>query len=361
VETESSSKTFSSLPASFAVGGLAVLVGLIKYGIDMWSGWPNMLAIAQNLANPHVSSLLAGNQDYVLNSSTSAILIGLVPNVTPATFVIWSVFLALVSLVLPFLCPQIRRSQGQAKLLFIFVVGGALLPLVLTWIGSYDPVSVIGLTLALGFRNSLVNLSGWILVGFNHFSIGAISLLLIAPLLWLIGNHGVRRVPWLKMAVGLAGLGLGNFFIMIIIGVWGGATSRWTVFRHYEPSFYLNNLIATMPIIVFSALGVGWLLLLDRRLIKSPVTKLLVAQGLAIPIVISLFAVDQSRVTAVLLFAPMLVFASHSQELFSENELKRMWNRWWLAAVIIPVPLFLLGSIDMVGWQSILHWRANFL
>jgi hypothetical protein len=144
------------------------------------------------------------------------------------------------------------------------------------------------------------------------------------------------------------------------IGFWGGATSRWTVFRLYEPSLYFNNLIATMPIVIFSALGVGWLVLLDRQLVKSPVTKLLLAQGIAIPILISLVAVDQSRVTAVLLFAPTLVFVIHAHELFSEAELKRVWDRYLLAALIVPVPLFLMGSADMTGWQSILYWRANF-
>jgi hypothetical protein len=96
---------------------------------------------------------------------------------------------------LPFFSPQIRQSKWQAKILFIFIVGGALLPLILTWIGSYDPISIIGLTLALGYHNKFISLTGWTLIGFNHFSIGVISLVLIAPLLWLIGSQGIRRFP----------------------------------------------------------------------------------------------------------------------------------------------------------------------
>ena len=115
-----------------------------------------------------------------------------------------------------------------------------------------------------------------------------------------------------------------------------------------------------MPVLIFSALGVGWIVLLDKQLLKNPVSKILIAQGIITPIFVSFIALDQSRVTAVLLFAPILVFATHAGQLFSEADLRRVWNRYWLVAVIVPVPLFLGGLIDMTGWQSILSWRASF-
>jgi len=105
---------------------------------------------------------------------------------------------------------------------------------------------------------------------------------------------------------------------------------------------------------------VGWIVLLDRQLLKNPVTKILVAQGIVTPIFVALVAIDQSRVTAILLYAPLFVFATHAGQLFTETDLRRIWERHWLVAVIVPALVFLGGLTDMTGWQSILSWRASF-
>jgi len=77
------------------------------------------------------------------------------------------------------------------------------------------------------------------------------SLELVAPLLWLIGSQGIRRFPWLTVTLGAIGLGIPYLFINILINFWGGLTSRWTMFRLYEPSYHFNILTAAMPALIF--------------------------------------------------------------------------------------------------------------
>lgn len=346
---------------SALLGLLVAFIGVVKYGIDIWPGWPNMFAIAQNLSDPHASPVLAGDQDYILSSPTSALVLGVIPGSNQFVFVSGSVLLALFALVLPFLSPRIAHSKEKARILFIFMAGGALLPLLLTWIGSYDPMTVIGLTLALGFRQRVISLAGWALTGFNHSTLGIISLASVAVILWATPSESTGRDRIKPLLTGAAGLLIGFLLNAALINFWGGATSRWELFRGYPFSFYINNTIAAMPMLIFSALGVGWLVLLRPQWLKLPATKALVLLGLVIPLFASLSAVDQSRVAAMGIFAPVMAYIICVQPQISQNEVGRAWKNLRVAAVIVPIPLFLLGSLESIGWQSILHWTANFL
>ena len=345
---------------SALLGLLVAFIGVVKYGIDIWPGWSNMFAIAQTLSDPQVSSVLAGEQDYILSSPASALVLGIIPGSNQFVFVSGSVLLALFALVLPFLSPRIAHSKDKARILFIFMAGGALVPLLLTWIGSYDPMTVIGLTLALGFRQRVISLAGWALTGFNHSTLGIISLASVAIILWATPTESTANDRIKPLLTGAAGLFVGFLLNAALINFWGGATSRWELFRGYPFSFYINNTIAAMPMLIFSALGVGWLVLLRPQWLKLPATKVLVGLGLFLPVLVSLTAVDQSRVAVMALFAPLMAYIVCVQTQIMQNELRRAWKNLRIAAAIVPIPLFLLGSLEQNGWQSILHWTANF-
>ncbi len=346
---------------SALLGLLVAFIGVVKYGIDIWPGWPNMFAIAQNLSDPHVSPVLAGDQDYILSSATSALVLGVIPGSNQFVFVSGSVLLAFFALVLPFLSPRIAHSKEKARILFIFMAGGALLPLLLTWIGSYDPMTVIGLTLALGFRQRVISLAGWALTGFNHSTLGIISLASVAVILWATPSESTANDRIKPLLTGVAGLLVGFLLNAALINFWGGATSRWELFRGYPFSFYINNTIAAMPMLIFSALGVGWLVLLRPQWLKLPATKVLILLGILIPILLSLTALDQTRISALALFAPIFVFVVYVSHFVALNELMTTWKFLVIAAVIIPIPIYLGGTLEQDGWQSILHWTANFL
>jgi len=346
---------------SALLGSIVAFIGVVKYGIDIWPGWPNMFAITQNLSNPHASPILAGDQDYILSSPTSALLLGVIPGSNQFVFVSGSVVLALFALLLPFLSPRISHSKDKARILFIFMAGGALLPLLLTWIGSYDPMTVIGLTLALGFRQRTISLAGWILTGFNHSTLGIISLAAVAVILWASPAESTKSDRVKPLLIGALGLFIGFFLNAILINFWGGATSRWELFRGYPFSFYINNTIAAMPMLIFSALGVGWLVLLRPRWLKLPATKALILIGLLLPIALSVTALDQTRVSTLAMFAPIFLFVEKGTNLLARKELRTTWKSLSIAGIIIPIPIYWVGVLEQNGWQSILSWTSNFL
>lgn len=345
---------------SAILGLLVAFIGVVKYGIDIFPGWINLFTVSQNLSDPRISPILAGEQDYILSSSTSAVFLGLIPGSNQFVFITGSVLFTFFALLLPFFAPRISYSKNTSRLLFIFMAGGALLPLLLTWIGSYDPVTVIGITLALGFRHRLICLSGWIIAGFNHSPLGVISLIAVGVIYWSISQENSMESRIKPMLLGSIGLFIGFLLNAGLMSYWGGVTSRWELYRNYDLSFYVNNSIASMPILIFSALGVGWLVLLRPSLLKHTATKSLLTLGAIAPVLASLTTLDQSRVTAVALFAPIFAFVICSQQIISPLEFRRVWKNLALAAALVPIPLYHMGSLEQNGWQSILYWTANF-
>lgn len=345
---------------SATLGLLVAFIGVVKYGIDIFPGWINLFTVSQNLTEPRISPILAGDQDYILSSSTSAVILGLIPGSNQFIFVTGSVTLTFIALFLPFLSPRISLSKNTSRLLFIFIAGSALLPLLLTWIGSYDPVTVIGITLALGFHNRLVSIVGWIIAGFNHSPLGSISLIAVGVIYWSVPHDDSMESRIKPILIGLIGLLIGILLNTALMSYWGGVTSRWELFRNYDLSFYVNNTIAAMPVLIFSALGVGWLVLLRPSWLKHTATKSLVTLGIIAPVLASLTTLDQSRVTAVALFAPIFAFTILSTQIISPMEVRRVWKNLALAAAVIPIPVFHMGSLEQNGWQSILSWTTNF-
>jgi hypothetical protein len=161
--------------------------------------------------------------------------------------------------------------------------------------------------------------------------------------------------------MGILGLAFGFFLNAALINFWGGATSRWELFQSYPFSFYINNTVAALPILFFSALGVGWLVVLRPQWRKLAATKALIALGLLLPVAFSLTALDQTRISSLVLFASFFLYICESTSSLNEAEMSKTWRALMLGAIVVPIPLYLAGVVDQTGWQSILYWTANFL
>jgi hypothetical protein len=116
-----------------------------------------------------------------------------------------------------------------------------------------------------------------------------------------------------------------------------------------------------MPMLIFSTLGVGWLVLLRPRWLKLPAAKALILIGLLLPIALSVTALDQTRVSTLAMFAPIFLFVGKGTNLLSRKELRTTWKSLSIAGITIPIPIYWVGVLEQNGWQSILHWTANFL
>lgn len=128
----------------------------------------------------------------------------------------------------------------------------------------------------------------------------------------------------------------------------------------YDLTYYLNSTIAAMPILLFTSFGVGWLVLLQPSWIKLPETKVVISLGFGLSLALSLVALDQTRVIAICLFAPIFAYTAYSPRVLNLITSHSTWRRYAVASAIVPVPLFLGGAIDQTSWQTILYWTSNF-
>jgi len=198
---------------------------------------------------------------------------------------------------------------------------------------------------------------GWTMVGANHAMLVVVAFVLWVPIRYL-ANHSRHRETAIDAITATIGASVGLGASTVLIHAWGGATSRLDVFRLYPVSYYVHNMTAGMPLILFSSLGVGWIVLLDRKYRRIAMSRLLMTEAVLASCFLPLIALDEGRIVSLALLAPLLTWVSAQAK--TEHTANSAWNRYAIAAAIVPVPLVIGGTVQAVGWQNFLHWRANF-
>ncbi len=346
--------------AALLLGLLLAGLGVAKYGLTMWAGWPNLYEVAENWQDPTAGPLVQPPQDYILANAVPSLLLGIVGLTDQTVYVSAQVLLAIVAIVLPFTMPAARDSLATSRVMFVMLAGGPVLALLLTWIGGYDTLCVIGATIAVLARRAPVSALGWLLFALGHSTIAVVAFVLSSALLLLGLNVGDRRAAWVRMLWGLAGLAVGYVSITLLTSSWGGVTSRWEAYRLYSVDYYVNALIAGMPMIIFSALGVGWIVLLDRSVRRSRAAVLVLGFSLILSLVLPVLALDQTRTIALVTFPLVVAWAASVPRLYSGDIASRLWSRYAIAAAIVPVIIVGGGQWMASGWQSLLAWRSTF-
>ena len=351
----------SPVRMSLALGMLVIAIGMAKYGISMWAGWRNLYEVALSPADPFRSDLRQPPQDYILLNATPSIFLGLAGISEQTVYVSVQVIGSVFALLLPFLMPTSLRNPRQAKLLFLFLVGGPLLPLLLTWIGGYDALVVAGLVLAVLAKRRSVICVGWMIA-----SIGHTSLALLAAILWLVftlvtsSHRSLFRHVASQWPVAL-GLTIGFIWTLKVEEIYGGVTSRLEVYLLYPVDYYVQSFLAGLPLLLFSAMGIGWVILLDRDVRQTrPAITALVLVALS-SVVIPIFALDQSRVIAVVTLPILLGWIRLFSESSDEAAVGNLFHRYGVVASLVPVVLVGGGEWLQTGWQRLLYWRATFL
>lgn len=344
------------------LGLLVALVGVLKYGIAVWPGWPTLFDAAANWRNPIDGVLLQPPQDYVLSSSILSIALGALHITTQTPYLTVYVFVGLLAVLSPFLMPETLRNPQQARLLYILLAGGPIVALMLTGIGGYDALTVVAMSVAVLSSRWWVVALGWYLVGLNHSALGLIALGIWA--LTLLANDSApegtfnsNRIRRLLMS--LIAASAGALTMYLITQQWGGTTSRWEVYRLYEISYYLNALIAGLPLVIFSALGVGWVVLLDSSVRRQRSTRVVLSSAVLASFALPLVALDHTRAIAIVLYPAVLLWAKVMTRQLPRRDVNRLWSRYGIAATIIPVVVLLMGEPDAGTWQNILSWRAS--
>ena len=329
---------------SLVFASVAVLVGLVKYGIGLHPEWRRFHDAA--LAWPDVASapLIVETDRSLLSNITAAWIGGALDLQSVRWYLIYQLMLSVAAIAAPFFMPAIRHSMTQSRLMFVMIAGGPTVSVLLAWVAGYDAVFVLGAVLAALARHPLVIAAGWFIMAFNHASLAGVALLLWLPML-AIGsrdwNHSART---LRALASIGGAALGAVTITWLTTSWGGSANRWELYQSISRSDIMQAYWSGLPLVVFGVLGVGWLVVLSSSVRASVLGRLMIALALIAALGLPLVAVDQTRISALALLPAVLTFTRVAPAWFDEATLDRLGNRYLLVAAVVPV---------LVIWQGV--------
>jgi hypothetical protein len=232
------------------------------------------------------------------------------------------------------------------------IAGGAVLPDLVTWTGSYDPIIVLAGAVAALARNRWVQAGGWFILGVQHAPIALLSLVGWAMVVATHERASGRGVPWARFGVAGAATVAGAAVITGFANLWqldqsrgdfldaiGGPTA---VMALYWPLAWVTT---------FSVLGVVWFLLLDERLRALPAARVLAGLALVIGVVLPQLVLDHVRVPALVLLPPTLALVARLPEVLEVEVRRRLVRRYLPIAVILPVILVWEGRVYLPGFS----------
>ena len=338
-----------SRPGRYATAlAIVLLIATIaRYGIGLYPNLNRMLDLAINWQHP-VSP--RWQEDFWVNSPVSAWVAGVLGLTEPRWFLIFHVVLATAALTLPFALPRLRRDPQQAQLVFLVLAAGPAGAVLFSWFGSYDPVSVIGLVLAILARADALRFLGWLVLTFNHNALGLTVIVLSLPLMLLTGRRALQRISIRPTAIALCGVLAGFTANTILMRIWGAETSRLDFFLRVGFETFVHSALRAAPLLAFSALGVGWLLLLDRRIRSWTVTRIMLGVAVVASLIIPILTLDQSRVLGLTLLGPMLLWTTLAVDHYPVKVLTGVWRTWRVPAVLVPVVLVWYQGFIVPGW-----------
>ena len=338
------------LTAAVLVGMLAIAVGLIKYGISLYSGWGNLFEVTRNFTGPNLDP----SQDFVLPNAGFAAFLGWVGVQSTQLWISIHVCVVIVALIAPFLMPRIRRQASLLRVVFVVIVGGPVLPVLLEWVGSYDSLTVLGLVLAALGQRHIVRIIGWTLVGVGHVELGFVAAALLIAYKFVNAPREDRiRQSGVDILVAAGPLLVMSVLTSALVASWGGASSRIDL-ALANPIDNAYKFALVMPAMLFSVLGVLWIILLRRSEIRRRRTWSLVLIVVAISLTLPFFFHDHTRVLGILSFPLTLAWIIDQ----SNRQASQIWSRFAVAAVIIPIPVFVMGSVMFGGIINFLTWRV---
>lgn len=331
------------------LGALAALVVVVKYGVSTFPSWVYLYDIGRNWRDPSLAPLMSPPADYLQPNFALAWIAGVLNLLSASSYFIFHLLIALVAVMLPFWMSGVRNQPAAARLVFILVAGGPVAAMLVMWANGYDALTVIGMTIGALARRPWIAALGWLLAAFNHPLIGALGFAAWAVIV-LIRPNEVQR--WWRIVLAAVTVGFGWWANERIMEMWGGYTSRSEWRELVGLGGFWDLLWPAMPLVLFGSVGVAWLILLHPRARQQWWIRVMIVQAIVVPIAISGLTLDSTRVSALVLYAPLLLVVTAVAKEFGEEVSGDMWRWWAVAAVIIPVPLVFSGELYHVGWTG---------
>ena len=141
-----------------------MLVCLLKYGAGVYPASDRMMALAQNMGNPHASPLLQPPDDFRLASPVSALLAGFLHLSGARAYLGVHLLLALGALCVPYAMAKVRRAPLLRTTITLLLIGGAIPAVLLNWVGGYDAVTIGAAAVAVLAEMTAVAALGWMLL-----------------------------------------------------------------------------------------------------------------------------------------------------------------------------------------------------
>lgn len=340
-------------PATALLLTALLVASLVKYGVGLHPEWARLHSIAAAWPDPTGAAPIMETDRSLLSNLTTPWLLGALGTHTTTSYLIGSLALILIAIALPMLMPSIRESRSARQLAFIFIVGGAVPAVLLSWVGGYDAAVVIALSVAVLARRTWLQAAGWFMVAFSHAALGFVAFAFWIPMVWVTGSRdGVRaRVRHLAIC-GMAGF-LGWLTIHTLTDAWGGSVDRWSLYRAIDPSAVWSAYLANLPLTVFSVLGVGWFVLLHPRVRSTRAAQVLIAEALVAALVVPLIAVDHTRIASLAVFSAVLAWLAAAAPSLPPRTVNKVWRVLALPAVFLPVVVIWMGAPLVDAWPGV--------
>jgi hypothetical protein len=134
---------------------------------------------------------------------------------------------------------------------------------------------------------------------------------------------------------------------------WRAGSGDFTLLKFYGFSRYTSSALHFWPLIVVSALGAGWLLVVTPEAWALPSVRAFVALAALACVGVPLIALDETRITAGILWAPLLLTSTIIVRRLSVEDLHGVLRRISPAALLLVVVVVWDGSLVYPGWKSL--------
>jgi hypothetical protein len=327
----------------------AVLVlSVVKYGIGLYPSWRYMQQFAEHWQHPLRAPVFSHvHARFLLGSPVSAEIAGIAHLTSAREYLAFHLVLACAAIVVPFCLRAVRQSAELRLGVALLLAGGTVPALLLSWVGSYDPVSIGSAAVAALASNPVVRALAWMVFAFNNAPEAGIGLVIFAVVLWADG--GKATAP----RIGLWGAGavVGYVAIRVLTAAWGGGQSQLAMMKFYGFTRYLLS-YGYLPLVVLSALGVGWLILLDRRVRHLAAARAMLVLALLTAIGMPLLALDTSRTIATTLWPAMLLTTGIVVDRLGAELARAVLARIAPVALILVIVVAWNTHLVYPGWRS---------
>lgn len=336
------------------IGVFLIAISVVKFGISTFHQTGIFFDISIHWQNPGSAPLLIrgvmGN-DYLLTNAWSALLSGMLGISDPVGFYLFQLGLVIIVLLSPFAMPSLTSTPERLRLVVALVLAGPQCAVLLNWVGGYDALTMIGAVLAVSTRSLLFSMLGWGLLALNHPSLAVTAWLLWLPMRVWFDRGLVPRQHLIRIIFSLTPITIGILINHFLVASWGGNTSRidWLVNLDYD--LYFKNYSQALSAIIWSLLGLGWVILIGTSLFKTFETRLLLVIIMLAAVLLPLIVLDETRVASLAVLPALLTYVRYIK-IPKDNWLLGSGFKWFfLAAILTPTVLVFGRSVSINGWS----------